>query len=107
MVKISLLYPNTKNARFDMNYYLHTHMPMSIERLSASPGFRGVSVERGLGGGAPGSDPPYLAMCQYVFDSLEDFLAAFQPYAAILQGDMPNYTDLTPIMQVSAVEIMR
>jgi len=107
MVKISILYPNTKNARFDLSYYLNTHMPMSIERLSAAPGFRGVSVERGLGGASPGSEPLYVAMCHYLFDSLEDFLAAFQPHAALLQGDIPKYTDLDPIIQVSAIEIMR
>ena len=48
-----------------------------------------------------------LAMCQYLFDSLEDFLAAFNPHAAFLQGDMVNYTDIQPIIQISAVEIMR
>lgn len=107
MVKISILYPNQQGSKFDMDYYLNTHMPMSIERLSSSAGFRSVSVERGLAGGAPDSAPPYIAMCQYVFDSLEDFLAAFNPHAAVLQGDIPNYTDLTPIIQISAVEILR
>ena len=107
MVKISLMYPNTKNARFDISYYLNTHMPMSIERLSVSPGFKGVSVERGLAGDAPGSDPPYIAMCHYLFDSVEDFFAAFNVNAAVLQGDIPNYTDLSPVIQVSAVEILR
>jgi uncharacterized protein (TIGR02118 family) len=46
-------------------------------------------------------------MCQFLFDSLEDFLAAFEPHAAFLQGDMVNYTDSEPIIQISAVEIVR
>lgn len=100
------MYPNTPNARFDMDYYLKIHMPMSIERLSPAPGFRSVSVERGLGDGTPGSKPAYVALCHYLFDSLEDFLAAFTPHAAVLQGDIPNYTDLNPLIVVSAVEIM-
>ncbi|HMN29693.1 MAG TPA: EthD family reductase [Caldilineaceae bacterium] len=107
MVKISILYPNRAGSRFDMDYYLNTHMPMSIERLSAHPGFKGVSVERGLAGGAPGSEPTYTAMCHFLFDSMEAFLAAFMPNAAHLQGDMPNYTDSESIIQVSEVEIMR
>ncbi len=57
MVKISMLYPNQPGSKFEMSYYLNTHMPMSIERLSAHQGYRGVSVERGLAGDAPGSDP--------------------------------------------------
>ncbi len=37
MIKISILYPNKKGSRFDMDYYLNTHMPMSIGRLSEAP----------------------------------------------------------------------
>jgi uncharacterized protein (TIGR02118 family) len=107
MMKVSILYPNAPGARFDMDYYLQNHMPASIERLSAGHGFRGVSVERGLGGEQPGSAPPYIAMCHYLFESIEDFLAAFQEHAAFLQGDIPNYTDVSALIQFSAVEITR
>jgi len=105
MVTISMLY--THGSKFDLDYYFNTHMPMSVERLSTHPGFRGVSVVRGIGGGRPGSEPVYVAMCHYLFDSLEDFLAAFTPHAALLQADMANYTDTQPIIQISAVEIVR
>ncbi len=42
MVRISILYPNSPGARFDWRYYVETHMPRSIDLLSAHPGFRGV-----------------------------------------------------------------
>lgn len=90
-----------------MDYYINTHMAMSIERLSAANGYKGVSVERGLSGEIPGSDPTYTAMCNYLFDSIEDFLEAFTAHAATLQADMPNYTDIKPIIQFSEVEITR
>jgi uncharacterized protein (TIGR02118 family) len=105
MVKISILYPDTPGSSFDMAYYLKTHMPMSIARLSAHPGFRSVSVERGMAGQEPGSPPPFLALCHYVFESVDDFVAAFTPHAAELQGDIPNYTNTAPVIQISAVEI--
>jgi uncharacterized protein (TIGR02118 family) len=105
MVKISILYPQTPGARFEMDYYLHTHMPMSIGHLSAHEGFRGVSVERGVAGQDPGAPPPFVALCHFLFESLEDFVAAFTPHAALLQGDMPNYTNIAPVIQISAVEI--
>ena len=107
MIKISILYPNTKGSRFDMSYYIDTHMPLSIGLLSTHSGFKGVSVERGLGGALPGTDAAYIAMCHYLFNSAEDFMAAFTPHAAVLQGDMPNYTDIEPIIQVSEVLISR
>ncbi len=107
MIKISILYPNNKGARFDLRYYIDKHMPMSIELLSAHPGFRGVSVEHGLGGAVPGTDAAFIAMCHFLFDSAENFMAAFMPHAAALQGDMPNYTDIEPVIQVNEVLISR
>jgi uncharacterized protein (TIGR02118 family) len=107
MTKISILYPNKKGSRFAMPYYIGTHMPLSIELLGTHPGFKGVSVERGLGGAEPGTDAPYVAMCHFLFDSVEDFMAAFAPHAATLQGDMPNYTDIKPVIQFSEVLLSR
>jgi uncharacterized protein (TIGR02118 family) len=107
MVMISIMYPNRSGSKFDQEYYINTHMPMSIERLSTHAGFRGVSVVRGMAGAMPNSEPAYVAICQYLFDSLEDFLAAFNPHAAFLQGDMIKYTDIEPTIQISAVEILR
>jgi uncharacterized protein (TIGR02118 family) len=107
MIKISILYPNQKGSRFDMHYYLNIHMPMSIEKLGAAKGFQGVSVERGLSGRVPDSEPLYIAMCHFLFDSLEDFMAAFTPHATVLQEDMPNYTDVEPTIQVNEVAIWR
>ena len=84
MVRISILYPNSEGARFDLRYYVETHMPMSIRLLSVHPGFRGISVERGLSGTTPDSPPAFIAMCHFLFLSVEDFLVAFQPHAEVL-----------------------
>ena len=105
MVRISILYPNTPGARFDMRYYVEAHMPMSIRLLSAHDGFRGVSVEQGLNGIAPTTPPAFVAMCHFQFTSAEDFIAAFLPYAEVLQRDMPNYTDIEPVIQFNEVLI--
>jgi uncharacterized protein (TIGR02118 family) len=107
MVKISIFYPNSKGARFDVRYYIDTHMPLSIKLLSAHPGFRSVSVEHGLGGAAPGTELAFIAMCHFAFESMDAFMEAFTPHAPLLQGDMPNYTDITPIIQVSDVVISK
>lgn len=107
MIKISILYPNNKGSWFDLSYYVKTHMPMSIDLLSVHPGFRGVSVEQGLRGGIPGTDAAFVAMCHFMFDSAENFMAAFMPHAAVLQGDMTNYTNIEPIIQVNEVLISR
>ena len=105
MVRISILYPNQKGSRFDMAYYIEKHMPQSIRLLSAHPGFKGVSVEKGLEGDDPGSEPAYVALCHFLFESVEAFMAAFLPHAPELQGDIPNYTDVTPVIQINEVLI--
>jgi uncharacterized protein (TIGR02118 family) len=107
MIRISIMYPNNKGSRFDMRYYVETHMPMSIDLLSAHQGFKGVSVERGLGGAVPESEPTYIAVCHFLFSSAEDFLAAFTPHSALLQGDIPNYTNIEPVIQFNEVLISR
>jgi uncharacterized protein (TIGR02118 family) len=79
----------------------------SIDLLSKGKGYRGVSVERRVGGASPGSAPSHVAMCHYLFDTADDVMAAFLPHAAELQGDMPNYTDIESLIQVSEVAISR
>jgi uncharacterized protein (TIGR02118 family) len=101
MIKVTILYPNTPGARFDFDYYAKTHMPMSIRLLG--PRIRGVSVERGVEAAEPGVPPAFVALCHFTCDSRQSFEAAFLPQAAVLQGDMPNYTDIVPIIQFSEI----
>ena len=103
MVKVSILYPSKEDGRFDLDYYLTKHMPMAIEKLN--PALKGVAVGYGLSGGLLGSPPPYLAMCDLLFDSLETFLAAFGTHAEALRGDIPNYTNIEPIIQISEIKL--
>ena len=107
MTKISILYPNKAGARFDFDYYVRVHMPISIDLLSKHRGFRGVSVERGVSGPQPESPAAYVAMCHFLFTSAEDFVAAFMPHAEHLRDDMPNYTDIEPVIQFNEVLISR
>lgn len=103
MINVSIFYPNTEGSRFDLDYYLNQHMPMTLEKLN--PALRRVSVEHGLSGAIPGVTPEFAAICHLYFDSVEAFQAAFGPHAAALQSDIPNYTDVRPIIQISEVKI--
>ena len=105
MFNVSSIYPDKEGYRFDFDYYLNVHMPMSIERLSSAKGFRGVSVERGISIENPEIRSSYVAMCHYYFGSVEEFLLAFEPHAEELQADIKNYTDIEPIIQINEVKI--
>lgn len=105
MISVCVLYPRTESSRFDMDYYLNKHMPMASKVLGSA--LTGVTVEAGIAGTEPGSPPANAVVCRLLFDSTETFLAAFGPHAAQLQGDIPNYTDIAPVIQINEVKMSR
>ena len=103
MVKVSVLYPNSDDCKFDMNYYLTKHMPMVKQKLGAA--LKSMAVEQGIAGGAPGAPATYVAMGHLYFDSVDAFQAAFGPHAPAILADIPNYTNTQPTIQVSEVRM--
>ena len=101
MIKLTILYPFIEGSRFDWDYYLGTHMPLS-ESLQGEA-IKGVTVEKGLHAGLPDSDPPYTAICNFLYDSFDAFKEAFMPHATTLQEDIASFTDIRPIIQFSEV----
>jgi uncharacterized protein (TIGR02118 family) len=103
MIKVSVMYPNTPGARFDHEYYRDKHMPLLKARMGDACKF--YAVDKGLAGGAPGAPAPYVGMCHIYADSVEAFQKGFGPHAKEIMGDIPNYTDLSPVMQISEVVV--
>ena len=103
MIKVSVLYPNNEGSKFDMSYYCDSHMPMVQEKLGKV--CKGVAIEQGLSGAAPGSRPAFIAMGHLYFDSVADFQSAFVPHADVIMADIPKYTDIEPTFQISEVKI--
>jgi uncharacterized protein (TIGR02118 family) len=103
MIKVSVMYPNTAGARFDHEYYRDKHMPL----LKARMGERCMryTIDKGLAGRAPGTPATYVAMCHIYCESVESYEAGFGPHAAEIRGDIANYTDLTPVLQISEVVV--
>jgi uncharacterized protein (TIGR02118 family) len=103
MVKITVLYPNKPGSHFDVEYYLKTHMPMSAKLLGTA--VKAISVEIGRSGAASEDQPPFAAICGFTCETVQAFTDAFLPVAGQLQGDIPNYTDIEPIIQISDIRI--
>jgi uncharacterized protein (TIGR02118 family) len=103
MIKISVLYPNGDGHVFDMNYYLARHIPL-VRRLSGAA-LKKVEVEEGMAGLAAGSPPAYLAMGHLFLESVQAFQAAFGAHASEITGDIPNYTNTQPTIQISQVKL--
>jgi uncharacterized protein (TIGR02118 family) len=103
VIKVTILYPKTEGSRFDIDYYLGTHMPMSITLLG--PAMEAITVERVVSPGAPWPDAAYHAITCFVCSSREVYEQAFFPHMETLQADMPNYTDIPAIIQVSEIAL--
>ena len=103
MTKLSIFYPNIEGKEFDKNYYLDVHMPLSIKLQGDA--IKHVEVDFGFSGGLPGSKPPYVAVCHFLYDSFEAFQQVFMPHAETLMKDILNYTDIETVIQFSEVKI--
>ena len=103
MIKVSVMYPNKQGARFDHVYYRDKHLPLVSKLLGPACLF--YTVDKGLAGGASGENAPFIGMCHLHFNSVQSFQAVFGPHAKDIMADVPNYTDLSPITQISEVVV--
>jgi uncharacterized protein (TIGR02118 family) len=101
MIKVSVLYPNGDGNKFDMDYYLEKHVPMVSKLLGDT--VKSVTVEQGLGGAEPGSPAAFLTMANMYFNTMDDFANSFGPNAGTIMGDLPNFTNTQPTVQISKV----
>jgi len=78
-------------------------MPLVKARMGDSCKY--YTIDRGVAGAAPGDAPTYVGMCHIYADSVEAFQKGFGPHAQEIMGDIPNYTDLSPVIQISEVVV--
>jgi uncharacterized protein (TIGR02118 family) len=62
-------------------------------------------VDKGLAGGTPGAPATYVGMCHILCESIDAFQAGFGPHAREIMADIPNYTDIAPVIQISEVVV--
>jgi uncharacterized protein (TIGR02118 family) len=105
MIKVSVMYPNNPGVRFDHDYYREKHMPLVKARMGDACKY--YTIDKGLAGGAPGAPATYVGMCHIFADSVDSFQKAFGPHAKEILGDIKNYTDAAPVMQISEVVVER
>ncbi len=103
MIVFSVMYPDAPGKHFDMDYYLDTHMAMVKEKVGGA--LKGVTIDRGLSGPEPGSMATYATFTRLLFDSLEDVATYMAPHSPAFDADIPNFTDITPSVQISEVII--
>jgi uncharacterized protein (TIGR02118 family) len=102
MIRVTVSYPTTPGARFDLDYYMQKHMPL-VAGLLSKFGMTGYSVSKGLAGFAPGSPAEFMITAQLNIDTMEHLQAGMAAESATIMADIPNYTDIAPHIQIDEV----
>lgn len=102
MIKVSVLYPSGDDVTFDMDYYCNKHMAIVADALGDA--LKGRSAESGVANGEGGT-PAYIAMGHLVFESIEAFQGSFGPHADKILADIPNFTNSSPVLQISEIKM--
>jgi uncharacterized protein (TIGR02118 family) len=101
MIVVSVMYPASAGATFDMDYYREKHIPLVGARW-ADCGLREAKVLHGAG--APGGGAPaYSVIALLTFDSAADFDQAVARHGAEIIGDIANFSNVQPVIQVNDV----
>ena len=93
MIRYSVFYPATDGATFDHDYYRDSHVPLATKTWNPAR----VETDKGV-------DGPYVAAVHFWFESIDVMTAALaSDGTAAVRADIPNYTTITPVRQVSEI----
>lgn len=100
MFCVTIAYPKQDDGKFDFDYYSTKHLPMAAGHLGDN--VTKAEVRRGLVA-ADGSTAPFVCITNLWINSVEDFQAALTNHGGEILGDLPNFTNCQPVIQISEV----
>lgn len=101
MVIVTVLYALKPESRFDLHYYLKSHMPLVRARWTPC-GLQQTKVLKGLPG-ADGAAATYGYTALLWFGSPAQLQEAIAKHGREVIGDVTNFTDVQPIIQANDV----
>lgn len=96
MIRVTLLYPKTDDSTFDMDYYTSSHMPMFAAAFGDS--CTGWGADQIVSG-------PYECVAWVTVESMEAFRATMTEHGGPVKADVPNYTNVEPVMAIGNVVV--
>ena len=97
MIYVTVLYPNRDDAKFDFKYYTTKHIPMVVRLLAND-----IDIYKGVSSFTD-APPAFVCTARIRINSMEEFSAAMAQHGGTILGDMPNYTNIEPIVQIDEV----
>ena len=99
MVVVTVLYPRTESSHFDFDYYTKTHMAL-VQARWGGMGMVSAELLRGTET-LEGAQPAFALIAKLFFASKVEMQAALAAHGAEIIGDIPNYTNVQPLIQVN------
>ena len=101
MIKVSVMYPNSTDVKFDIDYYKNNHLPMVIKSLGTA--LKQLELDIAVPSNTPEGRAPYVAIAHLKFDDMTSFQTAFAPHGAAFAADVENYSNVQAVLQISEV----
>ena len=94
--RVTVIYPNKPGSKFDFDYYTQKHVPWVAGLVGKS-----IEVRRGISSAA-GEPPPYVCITT-IGANVAEFQTVFERHSAEILADVPNYTNIEPIVQFDEI----
>jgi hypothetical protein len=60
-------------------------------------------VEEGIASAVPGQPAPFASISYFLFDKIEGFQTGMLTHGGEIIGDVPNYSNVQPQIQISRI----
>ena len=97
MQRVTVLYPNGADVKFDFDYYLTKHVPWVAGLVGQS-----IEVRRGISS-PTGTPAAFICVATIHIKSAADGEAVLAQHGPQIMADIPNYTNSVPSLQFDEV----
>ena len=92
---LTILYPNSADVRWDVDYYRKGHMPL-IMRLYGKDAIKRFELRKGVSG-QTGGKPAYIGTVNIYINDQKAFDAAGKEHGKTLVADVPHFSSVMPV----------
>jgi uncharacterized protein (TIGR02118 family) len=101
MIKLTVMYPNSADVKFDKDYYTNQHSQLLKDLLGDA--IISSDINMGISGANPDQPAPYVVIANLVFKSMASFQQSFGANTEKILADLQNFTNVKPDAQISEV----
>ena len=101
MIKLTVMYPNSEDLKFDKEYYTTQHSQLLSDLLGDA--VIASDINMGISGASSEQSAPYIVIANLTFESQETFQNSFGANAENILADLPNFTNVQPQVQISEI----